>query len=68
MHNPMICLIGVFLIFGLISVSSAQGNEMMKVGTDAPDFTAGTIDGKGMTLSKKLAENPVVLVFIRGFS
>lgn len=68
MHIKWISLLIVFCVFGFFGVKTAQSNEMLEVGNAAPDFTAKTFDGQELTLSKLLAESPVVLVFIRGFS
>ena len=68
MYNRVSSVLIAFCVFGLIGVSSVQGNDMLKIGSEAPDFTAKTIDGEDLTLAKSLAENPVILVFIRGFS
>lgn len=54
-------------IFGLVSISSAQAEDLLKVGDGAVDFSAETSDAQNLTLSKIYGEHPVVLVFIRGF-
>lgn len=41
-------------------------NPGLKVGDTAPDFTLGNADGKKISLSSKLKEGPVVLIFYRG--
>ncbi len=43
----------------LLTLASAN----LKVGDVAPDFTVRDIDGKDLTLSKLVAEGPVVLAF-----
>jgi peroxiredoxin Q/BCP len=39
------------------------GAATIKVGDKAPDFTLPDTDGKPVTLSKLLAEGPVILAF-----
>jgi hypothetical protein len=58
------------LAFLMIAVVSAMAEEqaLLKVGDNAPDFSVKTIDGTEFKLSEALPENPVLLVFIRGFS
>jgi peroxiredoxin len=41
-------------------------SETVPVGTEAPDFTLTTTDGRDITLSD-LRAKPVALVFLRGF-
>jgi peroxiredoxin len=45
----------------------SEGQTRLAVGEKAPDFTADTWDGKNVTLSERVKQGPVVLVFIRGF-
>ncbi|MFH1436791.1 MAG: hypothetical protein ABIJ56_13880 [Pseudomonadota bacterium] len=46
----------------------AGKTKKMEIGSQAPDFTAGTFDGKTLALSDLTGKGPVVLVFLRGFS
>jgi peroxiredoxin Q/BCP len=39
------------------------GAATLKVGDKAPDFTLPDTDGKPVTLSKALADGPVILAF-----
>jgi peroxiredoxin Q/BCP len=39
------------------------GAATLKVGDKAPDFTLPDTDGKPVTLSKTLADGPVILAF-----
>jgi len=39
------------------------GTAAIKVGDKAPDFTLPDTDGKPVTLSKLLADGPVILAF-----
>jgi len=39
----------------------------LTVGEKAPDFSAAAWDGTTVTLSERVKQGPVILVFIRGF-
>jgi len=55
------------LIFFAIIPRAASGGNMLQAGTPAPDFSATTMDGAPVTLSRLRASGPVVVVFARGF-
>ena len=68
MKNVILILLAVVCGMFLLGVPLAEAEELLRVGDDAPDFNAKTFDGADFQLSKSFAQNPVVLVFIRGFS
>jgi peroxiredoxin len=56
------------LAIALSAVLSAAGQSRTPgVGDKAPDFALEAIDGSRVTLSRELAEGPVVLVLLRGW-
>ncbi len=58
-----------YLVAGFLVVASTMATavEPPKVGDAAPDFTLNTLDGKAVSFSKETAQQPVVLVVLRGW-
>ncbi len=63
MRKLILCLAIGFLI---VSVSSADEDLGLPVGTQAPDFKATTHDGGQVQLSRVTKDGPAVLIFYRG--
>jgi len=57
----------VATILGLGLWGQAWGEDMLKVGDAAPEFSAKDFDGNSVVLSELTGNGPVVLVFLRGF-
>jgi len=53
-----------FALIGLIACGCMPSGEPLTAGSEAPDFTAESIDGH--TLTRMLEQGPVVLVLLRG--
>jgi hypothetical protein len=55
-----------FLALAVAAFTSSAA-EPPKLGDAAPDFALNTLDGKTVTLSAETANQPVVLVVLRGW-
>lgn len=62
-------LLGALLVALPLGTALAQGgiSETPDMGTEAPDFTLSTPEGKAVTLSALTAKGPVVLIVLRGY-
>ena len=58
-------MLGTVIALSCAAVLPAQ-QGLPAIGQEAPDFTLPLLDGDTVTLSERLAEGPVVLVFFRG--
>ena len=56
----------IFIAINLHGGNLSANSGGLEKGEAAPDFTAIDQNGKSVTLSKKLAEGPVVVIFYRG--
>ena len=56
-----------FICLLLVIATNAQGGEMLKVGEMAPDFAGDSFDGQHVDSAAMRQNNPLLLVFLRGF-
>jgi hypothetical protein len=60
-----LAIVGLGLLLAAATVATAQP-ALPEQGQAVPDFTLPVLDGEAVTLSERVAEGPVVLVFFRG--